>query len=167
MSFRTLPVPPEMLPSVQGEDTPPVPAPKTIAEAVAQMHQASRHMDHTITRLEKLFRLFETTPEMRTIVINPNASAAGPFVAQDRTAWTAKSVGILNPSDYAVSVGIAGVSTASNSRAPQCPPQAAMVLPVEASDLEFGCDSSLGANSLVVYVFRYVTVQPLLLGDMT
>lgn len=167
MSFRTLPVAPEMLPSVQGEGTPPVPAPKTIAEAVAQMHAASRHMDHTVTRLEKLFRLLETTPEMRTVVINPNANAAGPFVAIDRAAWPAKSVGILNPSQFAVSVGIGGVSVASNSRAPQCPPQAAMVLPVEAGNLELGADSSLGANSLVVYVFRYVTVQPLMLGDMS
>jgi hypothetical protein len=149
------------------DQLPIVPEPKTIGEATRQMHDCARRMDGTLRRLEQTLQLRGENPEMRTVVINPMASAIGPFVTLDQVPWTAKSIGILNPSTAAVRIGIAGISTADNSRAPQCPPQAAMTLPVQASDLEFGVASSVGALSVVVYVFRYVTVQPLMLRDMT
>jgi hypothetical protein len=149
------------------DQLPIVPPPRTIADATRQMHDAAQRMDGTLARLEKLLQQERRTPHMRTIAINPTASALGPFTATDVSHEEAQSIGILNPSSYAVTIGMAGVSAAANSRAIQCPPQAAMVIPVRAWDIELAVPSTVGANSVVVYVFRFWTPQPLSLGDMS
>lgn len=139
------------------------PEPKTVAEAVNSMHAAAASMENTLRRLERLIALEGEPPEMRTVVINEGNT--GVYQVIDKAAWPAKSIGILNPGSAAVYIGIGGNSARTTSRAPTCPGASAMVLPVGAQDLELGCDPAvLGANTAVVYVFRYVTVQRLSLG---
>ena len=138
--------------------------PKTMADVVAHMHGLVAHIDESHERLATIFdRQDQDTPELHTPVINPSASATGPFVVTDIAKWEALSIGLLNPSNYPVYLGIGGVSTASNSRAISCPPLSVLVLPLRVYDLELGCPT-LGANALPLYVFRYSTVQKLFLG---
>jgi hypothetical protein len=141
-----------------------VPAPTTVSEAVASLHSTSGRLLEVVTKLERIAELQQETPEMRTVVINPGNN--GVYQVIDRAAWPAKSIGIINPGAAPVFIGVGGVSARAGSRAPSCPGSSAMVLPVTARDLELGCDSAvLGADTAVVYVFRYVTVQSPSLGS--
>jgi hypothetical protein len=137
-----------------------IPAPQTVGEAVAALHGSAALLADSTDRLVRFARLTQQAPEMRTVVINPANN--GQYQVMDRSSWAAKSIGILNPGSAPVFVGIGGVSARTTSRAPSCPGGAALVLPQEAHDIELGCDPAiLGANTAVVYVFRYVTLQPL------
>lgn len=151
MSITEKPLPPQV-------ET--VPAPQTVAEAIASLHQSSYRL---MTASEKLLMLAERgqqAPEMHTVIINPANN--GQYQVMDRSPWAAKSIGILNPGSAPVFVGVGGISARTTSRAPSCPGGAAMVLPLEAENIELGCDpATLGANTAIVYVFRYVTLQTL------
>lgn len=137
-----------------------VPAPTTVAEAIAALHGCAHRMDHAASRLLELAKLGQVAPEMRTVPINPNNN--GQYQVIDKANWAAKSLGILNPGSAPVFIGVGGVSARTTSRAPSCPGGASMVLPVEVHDVEIGCDPAvLGANTAIVYLFRYVTLQPL------
>jgi hypothetical protein len=137
------------------------PPPRTIADAVRSVHDANQEMARQIARLERLAALTEQAPELKTVVINEADNGA--YTVEDRNPWAAKSLGILNPGDANVFVGIGGVSARPGSRAPQVPAGGALVLPVESKTIEYGCDPTvLLTNTAVVYVFRYVTVQPLM-----
>lgn len=140
--------------------------PQTLGEAIAGMHHASVHMRDATRRLAKIAELYEQTPEFRAVTINPNNN--GQYQVTDKSPWAAKSIGVLNPGNAPVFIGIGGVSARPGSGAPSCPGAGSLVLPVEARDLELGCDPAvLGGNTAVIYLFRYVTVQPLLLSWWT
>lgn len=142
-----------------------VPEPKTIADAVKSMHDVALQMAATMSRLEHLAALERQTPEFRTIQINPGNNGA--YQVVDTAAWTAKSVGILNPGAAPVFVGVGGTSARPNSNAPSCPGASSLILPVEAEDVELGCDPAvLLTQTAVVYLFRFVTVQPLVLRQV-
>jgi hypothetical protein len=159
----SLSVPHPIPPNRDPDELPIVAPPKTIGEAVHQMHGAMSHMDRCVTRLEKLWKLDQTSPEMRTITIN--AGNNGQYVTTHRQSFACKSIGFLNPGAANVFVGIGGVSARPTSGAPVVPGGGALVLPVEVGNyLELGCDPAvLLAATAVVYVFLYVTVQPLLI----
>lgn len=143
-----------------------IPAPRTVSEAIAALHESSHRMATAADRLAHIAELHQETPELHTVVINPGNN--GQYQVTDKANWAAKSVGILNPGSAPVFIGVGGVSARAGSRAPSCPGAGSLVLPVEAHDLELGCDPAvLGANTAVIYVFRYVTVQPLLLSWWT
>jgi hypothetical protein len=146
--------PPAQLPIVPAR-------PATIADAVHQVHQANQAMAMQIGRLEQLARLQEQPPELKVVVINEGNN--GQYQAIDRNPWAARSLGVLNPGSTNVFVGVGGISARPTSRAPVVPGGGALVLPVESKDIEYGCDPAvlLGATA-VIYVFRYVTVQPLM-----
>ena len=142
-----------------------VPPPSTVAEAIASLHHSSFRMMGAAEKLLELAEQREETPQLRTIVINPGNN--GQYQTLDQCGWAAKSIGILNPGSTPVFVGIGGVSATPSARAPSCPGNSALVLPVEASDLSFGCDPAvLLAQTAVIYVFRYVTLQPLVLRQV-
>lgn len=146
-------------------ETVPAPEPKTIADAVKAMHDASMHMARTLARLEAMAALERETPEMRTVQINPGNN--GVYTALDKAAWTAKSIGILNPGSVAVYLGIGGASPNAQALAPSCPGSSSLILPVEVEDLQLGCDAtSLGTSTALVFIFRFVTVQPLVLRQV-
>lgn len=138
-------------------------APKTALEALTAMHVSGHQVHQHLHVLTRLLALYRQPPELRTVQINPSNN--GNYQTVDEAAWPAKSIGILNPGAAPVFVGIGGVSARPNSGAPSCPGNGVLVLPVEAQDLEVGCDPAvLGATTAVVYIFRYVTVQPLTLA---
>lgn len=153
--------------SMKPEQLPPqvsmVGPPKTIADAVKQMHDASACMERNIARLETLARLQLQTPEMHTVVIN-GGNNPGAYIVEHKVPWPTKSIGFLNPGAAPVFVGAGGVSARPTSRAPVVPGAGALVLPLEVMDfIEVGCDPTvLAASAAVVYVFHYVTVQPLM-----
>lgn len=135
-------------------------------EAIGHAREAAFAARQATDKLLEIFQLRETPPELRTIVINPGNN--GQYVTTDACRFQAKSIGVYNPGSAPVFLGIGGVSATPNSRAPSCPGQAAIVLPVAVEDLELGCDPAvLLAASAVVYVFRYLTVQALMIGDTT
>lgn len=134
--------------------------PKTIAQAVKAMHDHSAHMAQIMERLENLAQLQQAVPEMRTVVINPANNGA--YTTLDQGHWMAKSIGVVNPTSVTVYLGVGGGSASATGHAISAGPQSMIVLPVEAKDLELGCDAAaLGANTAVVYLFRFQTVQPL------
>jgi hypothetical protein len=131
--------------------------PRTVADAVKQMHDSNAYMAACIARLERLASLDEQPPEMATVVINEGNN--GQYIVPVRSHWEAKGIGFLNPGSANVFVGIGGVSARPLGRAPQVPGGGALVLPLRAKDFEIGCDPAvLLANTAVVYVFRYVFV---------
>lgn len=153
---------PDQLPIV-----PPPPAPKTIADAVRQIHDANQTMAQSLRRLERLVAVERQTPELHQVTINPANN--GVYQVVDRAnGWMAKSIGILNTNaTVPVFVGIGGHSAQPTSGSPQCSPGSALVLPVECFDLELGCDPAvLLADAATVFVIRYQTVQPLLAGAL-
>lgn len=132
-------------------------------EALAHTRAATQETLLAVDRLERLIKDGRTPPEMRTIVINPGNN--GQYTVLDQSRWEAKSIGVLNVGATPVFIGIGGVSATSRGEAPQCPAQSALTLPVLATDLEFGCDPAvLGANTATIYVFRFLTLQPLALN---
>lgn len=152
-------------PQHQGEDVVPVAAPKTIAEAVNQMHQTGLHMDRVISRLEQLFQLQEQTPEFRAIQIPSPVN--GSYTVTDQSPWIAKSIGILNPSSAAVYLGIGGSSPNLQALAPSCPASSSLVLPVEVQNLQLACEEAdLGGDTAIIFLFRFVTVEPLVLRQV-
>ena len=137
-------------------------APTTLGQAIASMHRSSMNMEEAARRLQRIAELHFQCPEMRIVTINPQNN--GQYQVSDPSGWAAKSIGVLNPGKAPVFIGVGGVSARPNSGAPSCPGTGAVTLPVEAADLEFGCDPAvLGSGTAVIYVFRYVTVQPLTL----
>ncbi|MGI8412649.1 MAG: hypothetical protein ACR2QA_09180 [Solirubrobacteraceae bacterium] len=143
-----------------------VPPPTAAMLALEHARQAAIAARQATDRLLAIAELEQTPPELRTVVINPGNN--GQYVVTDASRFQAKSIGVYNPGSAPVFLGIGGVSATPSSRAPSCPGQAAIVLPVAVEDLELGCDPAvLLAASAVVYVFRYLTVQALMIGDTT
>lgn len=139
-----------------------VPPPKTIADAVHQMHDINAYMAKCIERLERVAELQAEPAELHTVKVNDANN--GQYITTHRRPFASKSIGFLNPGSSNVFVGIGGVSARPNSRAPQVPGGGALVLPVTVGEvIEIGCDPTiLLTNTAVVYVFHYVTVQPLM-----
>lgn len=134
-------------------------------EALAHTRELTIQTQGAIGRLLEIARLGQTTPELRTITINPGN--VGSYTTVDQSRFEAKSIGILNPTGIAIFVGIGGISATPTSRAPSVPPASLMVLPVLTRNLELGADPAiLLASTAVVYVLRYVTVQPAFVGAM-
>lgn len=143
-----------------------IPPTQAAIEALAHTREAAIAARQSTDMLLEITLLQQTPPELRTIVINPGNN--GQYVVTDRSRFQAQSIGVYNPGPVPVFLGIGGVSATPASRAPSCPPTAAIVLPVLVEDLELGCDPNLlGAETAVVYVLRYLTVQPLMIGDAT
>lgn len=141
------------------------PTPQTVAEGIAALHHSSERMATAADKLLELAEMREETPEMHTVVINDGNT--GSYQTLDRSTWRAKSIGVLNPGAAPVYIGVAGLSATAAARVPSCPGSSALVLPLEADDILFGCDSgTLGANTAVIYVFRYVSLQPLVLRQV-
>lgn len=136
-----------------------VPPPKNVAEAIGTLHLASTRLLWVVRKMSNIWEDQQITPEMHTVVINEGNK--GLYTTIDRAKWTCKSVGIINPGAAPVFIGVGGLSARPGSRAPSCPGAAAMVLPVQSDDIELGCDPTvLAADTAVLYLFRYVTVQP-------
>jgi hypothetical protein len=156
-----IPVPTSELPPLPGT----IPTPENTLAALQSIHAQNHELYKLWVEMLAFYRLERQTPEMRTITINPGNN--GNYQVVDKAAWSAKSIGILNPSNVPVYLGIGGVSARPTGGAPSCPGVSSLVLPVEVRDLELGCDPTvLLTNQTTVYIFRYVTVQPLVLRQV-
>ncbi len=143
--------------------------PTIIAPAQAALEALAHTREQAIATRQATDVLLELAerqqqpPEMRPIVINPGNN--GQYVTVDKSRFQARSIGILNASNVPVFIGIGGVTPTAAARAPVCAAQSFLVLPVLAQDLELGCDPAvLAGNTAVVYLFRYLSVQPLAAG---
>lgn len=143
------------------------PTPTNVAEAVAALHETSARMASAAELLLELAEQREENPEMHTVVINDQNN--GQYQVRDPASrrFVTKSVGILNPGAAHVYVGVGGQSATLAARVPSLPGASALILPVLVEDLILGCDpSDLGTGTAVVFVFRYRTLQPLVLRQV-
>jgi hypothetical protein len=141
-----------------------IPPNQAALEAIAHTREAAIAARQATDRLLEITELSQTPPELRTIIINPGNS--GNYVTLDQSRFEAKSIGIFNPTNVIVYLGIGGISATPTSRALSCPPQSLLVLPLAVRNLELGCDPAvLLGSTAVVHVFRYLTVQQLKLND--
>lgn len=98
--------------------------------------------------------------QLSTVVLDASAPVK---MADERQVRTA-SIGIWNPGDFTVLLGLGGGRATIAAQAWQVPPQSLMVIPVAAGDVEIGTEDSLAAGPAVVHLLRYNTVQPAFLG---
>lgn len=139
--------------------------PTAPTENLQHINRATHGVYAALKFLCHLAALERQTPEMHSLQINPGNN--GQYIVLDKSPWPAKSIGVLNPGAAPVFIGVGGVSARPLSGAPSCPGASALVLPVEAQDLELGCDPAVLADSTAeVFLFRYVTVQPLVLRQV-
>lgn len=142
-----------------------IPPQQAALEAIAHTREAAIAARQATDMLLEIARLQQTPPEMLTIVINPGNN--GQYVTLDQSRWQAKSIGIVNPNAAAVYLGVGGVTASPTSRAISCSPQGFLVLPIATRNLELGCDPAvLLAGTAVVYLFRFLTVQPMKAGKL-
>lgn len=146
-------------PQILPEET--IPA-KTPLEALHRIHASTVMARHALQHIWRWLDLRDRNPEMHTVLINDGNT--GSYQTLSQSAWPAKSIGVLNPGSAPVYIGIGGQSATSAARVPSCPGSSALVLPVQAQNVMLGCDpATLGSDTAVVFLFRFVTVQPLAL----
>jgi hypothetical protein len=137
-----------------------IPPQQAALEAIAHTREAAIAARQATDRLLEIAELQQTPPELRTIVINPGNN--GQYVTLDKSRFEAKSIGIVNPTGVVIYLGVGGVTATPGSRAISIPAQSVRVLPVAVRDLELGADpTQLLASTAIVFLFRYLTVQPL------
>lgn len=125
-------------------------------EAIAHTREAAITMLAATTQLLEIAQAMQTPPEWRTIAIDGTKG----YTTTDKAPWEAKSIGILNPTSVSIFVGIGGISATPTSRAPACPPQNMLILPLRDYDIELGCDpAQLLGNTAVFFVMRFQAVQ--------
>jgi hypothetical protein len=150
--------------SREPDQLPIVPEPKTMGEAIKHLSTSSGHMARVSQRLERLLDVASAAPEWRPVNIN-QAPNTGLYIVTDKSPWPAKSIGVLNPTvanGAAVFVSTDGTPPRPGVGVPFVPAGGVLILPVEARDVQLGCDPTvLLANPLTVWLFRYVTLQPL------
>jgi hypothetical protein len=78
-----------------------------------------------------------------------------------------QSFGVYNPTLLTVMVGIGGGSAVSTNEPLTVPPTSLVVMPIALAAVEIGVDPldpNLGANTAVVFGFRWTTVRDAFLG---
>jgi hypothetical protein len=80
---------------------------------------------------------------------------------RDEARVEAMSIGVVNPTAFALRLGLGGGAATAAARGFPVPPSGAIVLPVAAEDFEIGLDDPalVGGLTVVVYVLRFPTVQ--------
>jgi hypothetical protein len=117
----------------------------------------------------------EVQRELRRIVCGTPAQlhpitfvgAAQQYVHRSSHPPRALSVGIVNPAELTIYVGLSGERAAPNSHAFNVPPKSAMVIPVEVDKFDIGVDpAALKEESATIFLLRFQAVQPFFLGKM-
>ncbi|HET7120310.1 MAG TPA: hypothetical protein VFI17_03540 [Solirubrobacterales bacterium] len=125
----------------------------------------------------KLARIEQLLADMRAEQCRGNApaqlhaitfeGAAKKYIRRSEHPPAALSIGIVNPVELSIYVGLSGERAAPNSRAFVVPPKSAMVVPVAVDKFELGVDPTvLGEESATIFLLRFDTVQPFFLGSM-
>jgi hypothetical protein len=133
-------------------------------EAARSAQAAALATHDAVRRIEGLTEAQLTPARIEPIVL----TQAAPIVADKMGEVYSPSIGLFNPSNVSpVYLGLGGSTPAPGQRAPSCPPQALLVLPVKVGDIEIGADPALlGVNTLVCWLLRFYSVQPAFLGSV-
>jgi hypothetical protein len=107
---------------------------------------------------ERLSRAMEPG-DLRTLALSANDPVKRDPGSVDKPSL---SLGIVNPTNYVLRLGIGGGSPTDAARAFPVPPNAAVVLPIAVGELEVGLDdvAAVGSDTVVIYVLRFNVVQP-------
>ena len=133
--------------------------PARLEEAQSELAALRRAVDYLCELVEPL-----TEPAQLTTVV---LSRAVPVLMADERSVKTASLGVINPGDFTILLGIGGGRASIAAQAIQVPPQSLVVLPLAAGDVEVGTEDSLAGGDAVVHLLRYSTVQPAFLGAVT
>lgn len=91
----------------------------------------------------------------------------GIYVVTSRHPPRALSLGVVNPFEGIVYVGLDGGRAAPNSSAFMVPAKSAIVIPVAADKVDLGMDPAvLKAETATIHLLRFASVQPFFLGKI-
>jgi multidrug efflux pump subunit AcrA (membrane-fusion protein) len=132
-------------------------------QGLGDAQELARQARDACRELRAIVDRADTPAQLQTITLD----AVTP-VHRDEVRDTSLSIGIINPTDYILRLGLAGASASPQARGIPVPPNAAIVMPVAAEDLEIGLDydtnagaaATVGSDTVVVYLLRFKAVQP-------
>jgi hypothetical protein len=130
-------------------------------QALATMQTQTDHTHQLVRELRQMVA-DQTAPADLDEIVLTTATPRVELEARNPFA----SLGILNPTAADIYVGVNG-SARVGSRVPMCPAVSLLVLPISIQLVEFGVDPAFPAanGDVVLYVFRYRSVQPAFLGQ--
>jgi hypothetical protein len=141
---------------------PPSPAPMTIADEALD---CARRAHGKLDQLLALERLRNHPAQIHPITFNPANNKQ--YIVRSSHPPVGGSVGIVNPFELIVYLGLDGGRAAPNSHAFMVPPKSAMVIPVAVDKFDIGVDPAvLLEESVTIHLLRFQTVQPFFLGAM-
>lgn len=156
---------PRALPSEHTRGAPELPPQQIVWETLIAHAASAQQLREAHDRLMDRLAAMETPAQFDTVVLN-SSDLPGVYTKElrERVQQPTLSLGVLNPNS--INVYFSPTGTASpTARAFSVPPNAMLVLPISAQQVEVGCvPTDLGANTAVVFLWRYFTVQPAFLG---
>jgi hypothetical protein len=122
-------------------------------------HQNALHdIRLTTSELERWLMRLNTPAELRTHTLDAEHNPRRDNSRVDRECL---SIGVLNPTELVIFLGLGGASAAQGARGVPVAPESLLVLPIAVTEIELGADPALlGADTAVIYVLRFETVQP-------
>lgn len=129
-------------------------------QQLADTQDVARHGRDAACALLELAELQNTPARLQTLELTQTTP-----IVHDEVRTASKSIGVLNPTGFTLRLGLAGGSAGPTARGVPVPPYAVLVLPIATEDLEIGLDdpAAVGGDTVVFYLLRYATVQPLLM----
>jgi len=157
------------------EEPTPADANPTFFHVLTEHRIAAAQMREAHARLMDRLAMMETPGQMfpvGTLGIPAPSSPllTNPVELRENVQKPTLSVGLLNPNSINVYWSTGGNTPSATGRAWATPPNALLVLPIAAQNIEIGCDPAAlsGAYAagvaLPVFVIRFFTVQPAFLG---
>lgn len=139
----------------------PPPAPKSTGD---QTLDVARSAHSRLDKLLELEQLRDRPAQIHPIGFN---GATQTYVVRSSHPPFAKSLGVVNPYEMIIYLGLDGGRAAPNSHAFMVPPKSAMVIPVAVDKFDLGVDPEvLKEEAATIHLLRFVTVQPFFLGAM-
>jgi hypothetical protein len=141
----------------------PNPAPSSGPDPVADVVQRELgELRELVDELRELVVTRFAEPARRQAIV---LTATQPVVSDD-VGSLSRSVGLINPTDITVYLGIA-TPAQPNRHAISVGARSAMVLPLAADDLQVGAAAAdLAAGDALVQLLRFKTVQPFYMGAL-
>lgn len=133
-------------------------------DVLTALRAATAAMHDSNSRLVAALEDIAQPAQMETVVLNPGNNGSYVYESRERFESPVMSIGLLNPNGITIYFSTVG-SAAAGMRSPSAPPNSLIVLPISAQMIEVGANpTDLAANTAIVFLFRYFTVQPAFLG---
>lgn len=125
-------------------------------QGLADLQENARNGNHAAQALLALVRRHNQPAILETYELTQTVP-----VKRDEARVECLSIGVINPTAFALRLGLGGGAATSAARGFPVPPSGAIVLPVAAEDFEVGLDNpaAVGGATVVVYILRFTTVQ--------